>query len=290
MKNLNKPSVIFPHAPFTLPGESIASWVIRLCGSHGYGFVTVKKLVKVKVKHDDWDEGIDHQSTLRLLEAAGLQYEEFFNEKLDTAILRECGVTLYSRSTLQGPTYGFCPLCFAEDEVPYLRWRWRYKNFNKCTKHHRNLLTGCPHCSARIDSSRPILRDVPSEEFIPNLGYCKTCAQPMYVQIQEEETTFKHPWELSRDWVRMVNPHDKNSVRRWLNSGRMETFSWRLRFAPPAEIKPVYKERETGLKQYRCLSGYGRGKVAKALGIVRSEMRRQREEDLLAAQDVEPDK
>lgn len=290
MKDSTNAQVIFPFAPPPLPGESIASWVIRLCGSHGYGFTTVKKLAQVKVKYDDWDRGMDHQSTLRLLEAAGLEYKEFFNENLDPHFLQECGVVLHPINTDWGPAYGFCPMCFAEDQVPYLRWRWRYKNFKKCTRHQRTLLLSCPHCGARLNSSRPILRDDSSEEYIPNLGYCKNCAQPMFVDIQNTKPKFKHPWELRRDWVRTVNPFDSQSVSMWLVLGRVAPFPWSVNFDSPVEIKPVYKARKTGLKKYSRLSLYGRAKVAKALGLIRAEKHRQRADERISTQVGDPAK
>lgn len=285
MENSSKSKVIFPFAPRPFPRESIASWVIRLCGSHDYTFARLKLLVNVKVRRNDWDCGMDHLSTLRLLESAGFEYTTFFDEKFNPNVVQQRGMTLRPRSVQGVPYYAFCPMCFAEDEVPYLRWHWRFENFHSCKLHQRNFLTKCPHCDARLDTSRPILRDISSEEFIPNLSYCKNCAQPLFVIFEKQPEPYRNPWESPGEWIRPVDPNDAESVYRWLCIGRLGSSSWKMRFNMPAEIKPVWKPRKIGQEQYRYLSIYGRAKVAKALRIIRAEKHRQRTEERLGEQE-----
>lgn len=286
MENSRNSKVIFPFAPRPFLRESIASWVIRLCSSHDYTFARLKNLVNVKVKKSDWDDGMNRPDMLRLLQSSGLECEDFFGQMVNAVILRQHGVNLHPRDVDGYPYYAFCPLCFAEDEVPYLRWHWRYANYKECRLHRRKLFTKCQHCGARLETSRPILRDLPNEVFISNFGYCKICAQPLFVFFEKKAEPYKYPWERSKDWVRSVDPHDKNSVGSWLLLGEMGSSSWKLRFDLPAEIKPVWTPRKKGLKQYRNLSIYGRAKVAKALRIIRAEKHRQRSEQRIDVQEA----
>lgn len=44
----------------------------------------------------------------------------------------------------------FCPLCLAEDEVPYFRKRWRVAFYTMCTKHQCMVHDRCPSCGAPV--------------------------------------------------------------------------------------------------------------------------------------------
>ena len=285
MNNSETPKLVLPFAPDPFPGESIASWVIRLCGSHGYGFSTVQKLVNVKIRKKDWDEGLSYASTLKLLNAAGLKYSQFFDGYLDPGFLRKNGVQLIPRRIDRGPAYGFCKQCLKADQEPYLRWRWRYKNYGKCTVHKCQLLTCCPHCDAPLDTSTNILCDIGGQIFIPNLGYCKGCGQPLYEGILQLDKVSK---SLGRPlWLKIpeINPYDRRSILGWLWIVKKKRVQWRLKFGFTPEPDPCWTPRTIGLKQYRNLNIFVRGKVAKALAIYRAEKHRQRAADRQAVQD-----
>jgi TniQ len=287
MKDSTNAQVIFPFAPAPFSGESIASWVIRLCNSHGYGFATVEKLVKVKLKNKDWDEGMTDQDTHALLQAAGLEYEQFFDGILDPRFLRENNVKLWPRSKDRRPYYGFCKLCFKEDLEPYLRWRWRYENFRDCAEHHCKLLTSCPHCEERIYTDSVILRDDSRSVFIPNVGYCKQCGQPLYEDIKSFGAELKNANRPIGYKAPDINPFDRRSILNWLWHVKKGRVRWKLKFGFAPEPDPFWAPRKNGLKQYRNLNLFSRIKVAKAVGIYRAEKHRQRAEERLAAQAAE---
>ena len=290
MKDSTNAQVIFPFAPTPFSGESIASWVIRLCNSHGYGFATVEKLVKVKLKNKDWDEGVTDQDTHALLQAAGLQYKQFFDGILDPKFLRDNHVKLWPRSNDGRPYYGFCKLCFKEDKEPYLRWRWRYENYRGCTVHHCQLLTCCPHCEERIYTGSVILRDDSRNVFIPNVGYCKQCGQPLYEDINTFGDVKKNASRSIGYKVHDINPFDRDSILSWLWHVKKRRIRWKLKFGFTLEPDPFWEPRTIGLKQYRKLNLFSRIKVAKAVGIYRAEKNRQRAANRLAAQAAEPAK
>lgn len=285
MNNSENPKLALPFAPDPFPGESIASWVIRLCGSHGYGFTTLQKLVNVKVSDKDWDEGLSYPNTLKLLCAAGLEYSQFFAGHLDPRFLRENYVRLVPRRFDGEPAYGFCMECLKADQDPYLRWRWRYENYVICTVHRCRLLTNCPHCDAPLVTGSNILWDVGDQMFIPNLGYCKGCGQPLYEDIlQLEQKTKRSGWPL---WLKIpeINPYDRRSILSWLWMAKKQRVKWTLKFGFTPEPNPYWLPRRVGLKQYRNLNLYVRGKVAKALTIYRAEKHRQRAAARHEAQD-----
>lgn len=288
MKDSTNAQVIFPFAPTPFSGESIASWVIRLCDSHGYGFATVEKLVKVKLKNKDWDEGVTDQDTHALLQAAGLQYKQFFDGILDPIFLRDNHVKLWPRNNDGKPYYGFCKLCFKEDKEPYLRWRWRYQNYRNCTLHHCHLLTCCPHCKERIYTGSVILRDDSKKVFIPNVGYCKHCGQPLYEDINSFSEVKKNASRAIGYKVQEINPFDRRSILNWLWHVKKGRVRWKLKFGFTHEPDSFWVPRTIGLKQYRDLNPFSRIKVAKAVGIYRTEKNRQRAANRLVAQDTEP--
>ena len=44
----------------------------------------------------------------------------------------------------------YCPLCLAEDDVPYFRRRWRLAFYIACGKHHCQMESGCSLCGSPI--------------------------------------------------------------------------------------------------------------------------------------------
>lgn len=279
MDTLHDKNLIFPYAPRPLPGESVASWVIRLCGSHGYEFKAIERLLNLKPKHRDWDAGLSEQDTRNLLKAAGCEFKEFFDGYIDPKFLRDNHVVLRPRYKDGVPCYGFCPFCLKTDDVPYLRWRWRYYNFRQCTVHFIPLMTECPHCNACIATRSSLLKDQANIVFIPNLGFCKQCGQPLY------EKSFSQPRVPKEQSIRFnvpeINPYDWDSMLRWLWVGKARRAPWRLKFDFVDGQEMKFSERSIGLTRYRKLNPLVRAKVAKAVAIYRAEKHRQRRDERL---------
>lgn len=284
MINLSDKKVIFPFAPRPLPGESVASWVIRLSASHDYDFLTIKKLANVKLSHKDWDEGLTEQDTHQLLETAGFDYEEFFCGTIDPLFLRQNYLQLLPRYIDGHPSYAFCSACFKEDREPYLRWRWRYYNFRNCTVHGSPLRTSCPHCNSPLVTSTALLRYESKLVFTPTLAYCKRCGQPLDQDALDFSWGGKASKPAPRIRVPDINPYDGQSIIRWLWIAKRRKAPWRLKFGSVDEPNPYSEPRKIGLEHYRHLDVYARAKVAKALRIYRAEKHRQRAEDRLAVQ------
>jgi RNase P subunit RPR2 len=284
MTNLSDKKVIFPFAPLPLPGESVASWVIRLSASHDYDFLTIKKLANVKLSHKDWDEGLTEQDTHQLLETAGFEYEEFFCATIDPLFLRQNCVQLVPRYMDGHPNYAFCSACFKEDREPYLRWRWRYHNFRNCTIHNRPLRTSCQHCNSPLVTSTSLLRYESRSVFTPNLAFCKNCGQPLDQDALDCGRGGKASNPSLGIKVPEINPNDGQSIIRWLWIAKKRKAPWRLKFGLADEPNPYCEPRKIGLEHYRHLDVYARAKVAKALRIYHAEKLRQKAEDRLAVQ------
>lgn len=62
----------------------------------------------------------------------------------------------------------FCPICFKEDNIPYLRQYWKFIFITTCVKHNCFLYDACPKCSNNISAVK-MYQD--KKSFI----YCNKC-------------------------------------------------------------------------------------------------------------------
>ena len=75
----------------------------------------------------------------------------------DSVLSTRCDPTTMARYFLAG-AYPVCPLCLAEDTVPYERSLWSFRPLSVCLIHGCTLVSRCPACR------RPLRRDRPTAE------------------------------------------------------------------------------------------------------------------------------
>lgn len=173
--------LLFPFCPEPYPGESIASWVIRLCGSHYYSFAQLSRLIGVKPSKSDWDLGVEVHEQKLLLDSAGVvdsAFEAFFEDRKKCP---EIYVYAWARFNNAKPVYLWCPHCFASDVEPYLRWKWRLHEGLQCEQHGVELFKNCRHCWNELGTHRALLTATSAKvSYIPNLAYCGMCGNSLF--------------------------------------------------------------------------------------------------------------
>jgi hypothetical protein len=131
-----------------LVGESCASWVQRLCGDHQYSFKVLGQVLGCLPRRGDWDSALDIEVWQRLL---GLvTFPDQMSIHGEMALLGAMSQTAKPACRLRlvdkRPAYRWCPRCFAEDQMPYLRWYWRLDSIRECWVHQTPLCDQCDVC------------------------------------------------------------------------------------------------------------------------------------------------
>jgi hypothetical protein len=95
----------------------------------------------------------------------------------------------------------YCPLCLAEDKVPYYRRKWRLAFLTSCEKHHVLLQDCCPHCRSPINFHR---NDTGTfhKYMAESLTLCHACS----VDLRISEARFRIP----------ASPHESAFVTKLL--------------------------------------------------------------------------
>lgn len=135
-------------------GESLSSWRQRLAIANAFHLYP---LVAGEFKHSDTDLAWQAEPTAWLIEHTGFaskEIEALSLKSLDKSLLafgsgraapRWVIPLHYSRrDTAFGSQY--CPLCLAEDKIPFFRLRWRLALSSCCPVHSCGLLDACPTC------------------------------------------------------------------------------------------------------------------------------------------------
>lgn len=107
-------------------------------------------------------------TTLRAYE--GLLYSKF---RMSGALHWILTLKMHHRKR-EGYGLQFCPVCLAEDSIPYFRKCWRVAFNTMCTKHGTMLLDRCPKCGAAIAVHRLDMVSPDAIEIAP-MSYCHTC-------------------------------------------------------------------------------------------------------------------
>jgi Zn ribbon nucleic-acid-binding protein len=172
-----------------LPDELLSCWLVRLAHGHGLKVQTFCNLIFGN-RHQVWNRDIDRlapewllselsyrtgtpaeivwKTTLRAYE--GLLYRKF---RLSGALQWILALKMYHRKRV-GHGLQFCPVCLAEDVIPYFRKRWRVAFNTVCTRHGTMLLDRCPKCGVaialhRLDMVRPDALEIGA------MSHCHAC-------------------------------------------------------------------------------------------------------------------
>ncbi|MBN9424577.1 MAG: TniQ family protein [Candidatus Accumulibacter sp.] len=156
---------LWPAHPKPLQGELLSSWIVRVAQANGIKLQTLSWILFGNAL-SPWNRDIDRSAPKWLLKAmsehTGVNYWDAYHTTLTTyrTILypnRRCSGQL--RWILPVRTYAmnrkgygqqFCPLCLAEDLIPYFRKTWRVALFTFCPKHQIILHDACPFCGVPV--------------------------------------------------------------------------------------------------------------------------------------------
>ncbi len=173
-------AIIFPIAPQPFDDESPISWMQRLCGAHHCTYATLRKLIGHMPTNYDWDNPNTADAFHDLCQLADLKsivcsvavrgYQ---------AVAKTAAHDKWQLLTNNSPTYKWCPDCWRNDEVPYLRWGWRVSRVGLCNIHQTELVKSCPWCDSAMIIKRSLLTTSGSFAGVPNLSYCCKCGLPM---------------------------------------------------------------------------------------------------------------
>jgi len=274
MENSKKPpGAIFPWTPIPYVGESFYSWILRFCGAYQYTFDQLFKLTNINPKNKDWDVDICMTKQAELHYLAGVGLFDLPTEKFDEWLMYACKVPLEPRYFNKRPSYAWCDQCLLQDKEPYLRWRWRCKNFEYCAIHKIRLQETCPACESKYVVSSSLLRHGGSSKGLIDLSYCPTCGCSL-IHTPRFEKPYVHPTvsasERKKIWD--IDASNSKNLTEWLRISGLRRSSGikMLQFVPKSPIV-VFKPKETGPQWSRNLSVKSRAKLARAMQIIRRE-------------------
>ncbi|OIQ84245.1 TniQ [mine drainage metagenome] len=155
--------------PKPLPDELLTSWLTRIAHGHGMKLQTFCRVALGKGQ-ELWLRDVDRQAPDWLMRALSVHTGVGLRAIRRASLLDYKGV-LYRRYKWSGYQFWllplkmvdtsyqhhgmqYCPLCLAEDEVPYFRKRWRVAFYTMCTKHQCMVHDRCPTCGAAVEFHR----------------------------------------------------------------------------------------------------------------------------------------
>lgn len=169
-----------------LAGESCASWIQRLCGDHQYSFQVLGRVLGSLPYRGDWDRALDAEVWERLVRL--VTFPDLMNIHGEMALLGAMSQTGKSVCRLRfvdnKPAYRWCPTCFAEDQVPYLRWYWRLDRIRECWEHQGPLRECCDVCGQALFVHRTRLMGQSASA----LSECAVCGMSLTSSIETDSS------------------------------------------------------------------------------------------------------
>jgi hypothetical protein len=189
---------LWPVHPQPLDDEVLSSWMIRLARENGFKVHSFYAQQFGRAR-EIWTRDIDHHAPPWLLgplaSHAGLNSDRLFNmtlrafESIVFERFNEFGITRFVmplsvfHRVRRGYGQQFCPICLEEDEIPYLRRRWRLSLFVLCTHHLVLLHDRCASCQRPFAPHRA---DMSSRRSFPakhSMRLCAFCGARMATNI-----------------------------------------------------------------------------------------------------------
>lgn len=166
---MTKTSQLWLYHPKPLPDELLSSWLVRIVHGHGMKLQTFCRVALGKGQ-EVWLRDVDRQAPDWLVRALS-KHTGVGLRAIKQASLLDYKGALYHRYKWSGHQYWilplmmvdtsyhhhgmqYCPMCLAEDDVPYFRKRWRVALYTMCTKHQCMLHDRCPLCGAVVEFTR----------------------------------------------------------------------------------------------------------------------------------------
>jgi hypothetical protein len=187
-----------------LQGESLASWIQRVCQIYD---LTLGRFHATfgTTQCADSDLCMTSRDLRRVAGICRLPFSDF--RMIENSFCR-----LATRPDLQAlllfqesgrPLYRFCPECWVDDRIPYLRLEWRFKHWVFCPVHRVPLLEQCPMCKRPLAMHRSVLGGTVMPRPVLSMAYCLHCRADMRLNdmtneldmLDEEELTLSFEWQ-----------------------------------------------------------------------------------------------
>jgi hypothetical protein len=180
---------LWPCHPHPLPDELLSCWLVRIAHAHRVKVQTFCERVFGR-ERQVWNRDIDRLAPRWIINRLSIQTGTPLADAHQTALTAYRGL-LYPRRKdsgilrwilpldiwhrkHMGHGLQFCPVCLAEDPIPYYRKRWRLALYTCCSEHNAMLHDRCPVCGAGVAFHRIELGHYGSADEGP-LAYCNKC-------------------------------------------------------------------------------------------------------------------
>jgi len=175
--------------PSIISGEAFSSWVWRVVAT---GLITKKQLLrKLKIKRQaHWVDGSPDLLDIDVFQKKFNGFSiDVINSTLlffDTSLSKSKICCLTTDLLNKRPIYRYCPCCFKEDPIPYIRKNWRLAFSYICQIHHCFLEERCPACNNILNLEDPVLCDPEITGHI-SMQFCQVCGHDLTELEQRPE-------------------------------------------------------------------------------------------------------
>lgn len=162
-------------APAPIPGEVASSWVFRLAERYDLSPKIMRRALQLRTIHFDVHRrwvNVDHIAFATVKDAVAV---EATFRLADRDLGYRANWPLVCRLD-RSPLYRYCPKCFAEDEIPYIRLAWRVAFTVFCERHRIALSDRCPQCDSNFSIDlRTRQRRLNPRRLDHSMRYCHSC-------------------------------------------------------------------------------------------------------------------
>ncbi|MGV3725079.1 TniQ family protein [Hydrogenophaga sp.] len=192
----------FAASPTPIPEESRACWIQRVCGAHDYSMNRFCKAVGLDPSRIDWDRSVTPSRWTWLAENAGRCLECFDRNDTDWELISQVARQRVNAFFVdKKPASKWCPICLAEDPIPYLRWHWRIAELRTCPFHDIQLSESCTWCGACLNLSLANLVPWGPKWGASSLAECASCGMPRLAgEVGQSSATERSKSSAGRPW------------------------------------------------------------------------------------------
>lgn len=192
-------SSYLPGIPAPFENESLASWIQRACQVYDFTFDRFHITFGTN-RNVDIDLCMTPRDLRRVANMCRIPFSAFKNIEISFCrfVIQKRQQTLLFFQASGRPLYRFCPECWVQDKIPFLRLAWRLKSCLFCPVHKIPLPHQCPWCKAPLAMHRSILGGSAIPPPTPSIAICLHCGTDMRlyrpkndtVKLDEKELTF----------------------------------------------------------------------------------------------------
>lgn len=166
--------------PPKIKWEVVSSWIYRVAARYNWSPNTVCKFVGMVFDPQLLDFALT-KNDMRRIASLTTNPAASLTSRLARGIskLRASHLLAFTADSDDRPCYRFCAQCLNEDEIPYIRLRWRLVTTVLCERHHLPLADRCMNCSRylQLNFRNPLILTTANRGLA--LRYCPMCGKPL---------------------------------------------------------------------------------------------------------------